>query len=71
MLQNTLEKTPFLLQEGRLQHARRACSRTLKGLFLLQEKALSEWRGGVIVEISSQILFVSSAFPIPFLFVFL
>jgi len=46
MLQNTLEKTPFLLQEGRLQHARRACSRTLKGLFLLQEKALSEWRGG-------------------------
>ena len=45
MLQIASEKMPFLHQEGRLQHARKACSRTLKGLFLLQEKALSEWRG--------------------------
>ena len=45
MLQTATEKRPFLVQEERLQHARRACPRTLKGLFLLQEKALSEWRG--------------------------
>jgi len=44
-LQTTLEKRPFLLQEEHRQHARRACSRTLKGLFLLQVNALSEWRG--------------------------
>jgi len=44
-LQTASEKRPFLVQEERLQHARRACSRTLKGLFLLQVNALSEWRG--------------------------
>ena len=45
MLQIALEKMPFLVQEERLQQARRACSRTQKGLFLLQVNALSEWKG--------------------------
>ena len=31
-LQTALEKTPFLPQEGRLLHARKACSRTKKGM---------------------------------------
>ena len=32
VLRIALQKTPFLLQEGRLLHARRACSRTKKGM---------------------------------------
>ncbi|SNR95081.1 hypothetical protein SAMN06265364_12232 [Prevotella jejuni] len=32
----------FLPQEGRLQHARRACSRTKKGLFLYHLRTLFE-----------------------------
>ena len=35
VLRIALKKTPFLPQEGRLLHARRACSRTKKGVFLL------------------------------------
>lgn len=45
MLQIATEKRPFLVQEERLQHARRACPRTQKGLFLFQVNALSEWGG--------------------------
>lgn len=33
MLPIALLKTPFLRQEGRFQHARRACSASLLGLF--------------------------------------
>ena len=32
VLRIALKKTPFLPQEGRLQHARKACSRTKKGM---------------------------------------
>ena len=35
----------FLLQEGRLLHARRACSRTQKSMFLSHLRPLHEWRG--------------------------
>jgi len=33
ILQIALKKMPFLRQEGRLHHPRRACSRILLGLF--------------------------------------
>ena len=44
-LQTALEKTPFLPQEGRLLHARRACSRMLKGLFFELEEHVWDKKG--------------------------
>jgi len=51
MLQTALKKTPFMLQEGRLQRARRACSRMLKGLLLSVEGHGHDGRGTNIVYI--------------------
>ena len=44
-LQIVFEDMLFLLQEGRLQRARRACSRMKKGMFWPHPQPLSEWRG--------------------------
>ena len=39
------ENMPFLLQEGRLQRARRACSRMMKGILLFQARPFLGERG--------------------------
>ena len=44
VLRIALKKTPFLPQEGRLLHARRACSRTKKGVFSNGEGRVLEHR---------------------------
>ena len=40
-----IENMPFLPQEGRLQRARRACSRMMKGVLLFQARPFLEKRG--------------------------
>ena len=45
VLRIALKKTPFLPQEGRLLHARRACSRMLKGLFFELEEHVWDKKG--------------------------
>ena len=40
-----MKKTPLLIQERPLQYARKAYSRTLKGMFLNQEKRIEKLRG--------------------------
>ena len=45
VLRIALQKTPFLPQEGRLLHARRACSRMLKGLFFEHEEYVWDKKG--------------------------
>ena len=42
VLRIALKKTPFLPQEGRLLHARRACSRMQLGLLLFSVQPMSE-----------------------------
>ncbi len=44
VLRIALKKTPFLPQEGRLLHARRACSRTKKGMVSNGEGRVLEHR---------------------------
>ena len=45
MLRLVFDNMLFLLQEGRLQHARKACSRMKKSIFLLQAWPFDEKRG--------------------------
>ena len=45
VLRIALKKTPFLPQEGRLLHARRACSRMKKGLFCYVKEHVLYARG--------------------------
>jgi hypothetical protein len=40
-----LKRTPLLIEERPLQYARKAYSRTLKGMFLNQEKHMERLRG--------------------------
>ncbi len=51
MLRIRIENMPFLPQEGRLQRARRTCSRMLKGLLLSVEGHGHDGRGTKIVYI--------------------
>ena len=44
MLPIRMKKTPFLPQEGRLQRARRACSRIQLGLLLFSVQPMVEQR---------------------------
>ena len=44
VLRIALKKTPFLPQEGRLLHARKACSRTKKGMVSNGEGRVLEHR---------------------------
>jgi len=44
-LRTRIENIPFLHQEGRLQRARRACSRMMKGVLLFQARPFLEKRG--------------------------
>lgn len=39
-----MKRTPLLIQERPLQYARKAYSRTLKGMFLNQEKRIEKMR---------------------------
>jgi hypothetical protein len=43
-LHRVLKRTPLLIQERALQYARKAYSRTLKGMFLNQEKHMERLR---------------------------
>ena len=50
MLSAALKKTPFLLQEGRLLEARRACSCMKKGLFLHRVKPFLQIKKGLLMK---------------------
>jgi len=54
-LRTRIENMPFLYQEGRLLRARRACSRTLKGVLLSVERHGQGERGTKIVYIFGQL----------------
>jgi len=50
MLRIAFKNMPFLPQEGHVLDARRACSRTQKGVFLLRPQPLSQLREGTFTE---------------------
>lgn len=50
-----MKRTPLLIQERPLQYARKAYSRTLKGMFLNQEKHVERLRGVKILTKSERV----------------
>ena len=50
-----MKRTPLLRQERTLQYARKAYSRTLKGMFLNQEKHMKRLRGVKILTNSKRV----------------
>ena len=50
-----MKRTPLLIQERPLQYARKAYSRTLKGMFLNQKKQMKRLRGVKILTKSKRV----------------